>query len=98
MLISEIKGWHWAITWDNPLPADSSAMLAALRKLGRLTGVQTKTTWMLAPKANVSWRDIRAAIKGNLHPKKGNAFYVNLRSGKSFEYGSKTGFKWKAVV
>ncbi len=73
-------------------------MLAALRKLGRLTEVQTKTTLMLAPEANVSWRDIRAAIKGNLHPKKGNAFYVNLRSSKSFEYGSKTGFKWKAVV
>ena len=98
MLLSEIKGWHWAITWDNPAPADSSAMLAALRKLGRLTEVQTKTTWMLAPKADVGFRDIRSAIKGNLHAKKGNAFYVNLRSGKSFEYGSKTGFMWKAVV
>lgn len=39
MLISELKGWHWAITWDNPIPADSSAMLAALSALGNLTAV-----------------------------------------------------------
>jgi hypothetical protein len=98
MLISEVRGWHWAITWDNPVPADSSAMLAALGKLGKLTDVQTKTTYMLAPKKSVGWQQIRKAIVSNLHPKKGNAFYVNLRSGMSFEYGSSTGFLWKKVV
>ena len=73
-------------------------MLAALGRLGKLTDVQTKTTYMLAPKQSSTWRDIRKAIVANLHPKKGNAFYVNLRSGLSFEYGSQTGFKWKKVV
>lgn len=97
MLISEIKGWHWAITWDNPMPADSSAMLKALQSLGKITEVQTKTTVLLAPKSNVKWPEIRAAIEKNLHPEKGNVFYVNLRSGKTFEYGSKTGRKWKKV-
>ena len=98
MLISEVRGWHWAITWDNPFPADSSTMLAALGMLGTLTSVQTKTTYMLAPKSTVGWRDVRKAIVANLAPKKGNAFYVNLRSGLSFEFGSATGFLWKKVV
>ena len=35
MLISEIRGWHWAITWDNPDPPDSSKMLKALNQLHR---------------------------------------------------------------
>jgi hypothetical protein len=98
VLISEVKGWHWAITWDNPLPADSSSMLKALGALGRLTAVQTKTTYLLAPKATVTWRQIRAAIVANLHPTKGNVFYVNLRTGKSFEWGSKTGHLWRKAV
>src|SRR5260221_4486586 len=41
MRISEIRGWQWLITWDNPIPADSSAMLRALGNLGRVTKVQT---------------------------------------------------------
>ena len=100
MLISEIRGWHWVITWDNPLPADSSAMLAALRSLGRLTSVQTKTTYLLAPKKGVGWRQIRAAIEANLHPQKGNVTYVNLRSKGAFEWvewGGKTGHRWRKV-
>ena len=98
MLISELRGWHWAITWDNPVPADSSSMLTALGALGKLTAVQTKTTYLLAPKANVGWRQIRTAIENSLHPTKGNVFYVNLRSGKSFERGSQTGHKWKRAI
>lgn len=97
MLISERNGWHWAITWDNPFPADSTAMVRDLGQLGRLTAVQTKTTYMLAPKQSVGWRGIRKAIVRNLHSKKGNVFYVNLRSGRSFEYGSTTNFVWKKV-
>ena len=98
MLLSEIKGWHWAITWDNPIPANSSTMLAALKKLGKLTKVQTKTSCILAPKASVSWRQIRSAIESNLHPTKGNALYVNLRNGSVFQRGKITNHKWKKVI
>lgn len=97
MLLSEIRRWHWAITWDNAHPADSSSMLKALGRLGKITKTQTKTTVVLAPKASATWRQIRAAVVANLHPKKGNAFYMNLRFGKSFEWGSKTRHCWKAV-
>ena len=93
MLISEINKWHWAISWDNPLPANSSSMLKALGRLGKLTKVQTKTTVVLAPKASVDVAQIRQAIVQNLHPNKGNAFYVNLKSGNARSYSSKTG-KW----
>jgi hypothetical protein len=93
-MLSEIKGWHWVITWDNPRPPDSSGMIAALSSLGRLTKVQTKTTYVLAPRINVGWRQIRPAIVANLHPQKGNAVYVNLRSGLAFEWGSNTGYRW----
>ena len=71
MAESDIKKWHWAITWDNPFLADSSSMLAALSKLGVLTAVQTKTTYILSPKKNVTWHQIRTALVANLHPQKG---------------------------
>ena len=87
--------WHWAITYDNPLPANSSSMIAALSDLGTLTQVQTKTTWMLATNKGVNWRDVRSAITSNLHPSKGNALYVNLRTGKAFEWGRNTGRIWR---
>ncbi len=96
-LISEIRSWQWAITWDNAKPANSSTMLADLANLGRLTQTQTKTTVLLAPKAKVTWRHIRLAIEKNLHPKKGNAFYANLRTRKAFQLGSKTKRRWKKV-
>jgi hypothetical protein len=98
MLISEVRGWHWAITWDNPVPADSSAILHVLGKLGRVTKLYTKTTVLLAPKSGVSWRQIRAAITNNLDPKKGNVAYANLRSGKAFQWGPKTGHHWRRVT
>jgi len=98
MLISELRGWQWLITWDNPIPANSSAMLAALGNLGRVTQVQTKTTVLLAPKAKVSWQAIRAAISAHLHPAKGNAAYVNLRSGKAFQRGADTYHHWRQIV
>jgi hypothetical protein len=95
MLTSEIEKWHWVITWDNPRPADSSAMIAALSSLGKLMSVQTKTTYILAPKANVRLQQIRDAIRNNLDPRKGNAVYVNLRTRNAFECGTMTGFKWR---
>lgn len=42
MLISEVRGWHYFISWDNPLPADSSAMLQSLSELGRLVSYRQK--------------------------------------------------------
>jgi len=98
MKISEIRGWQWVIAWDNPKPADSSTMRADLKKLGRITKVQTKTTVILAPNSTVTWRQIRKAIESNLHPKKGNAVYVNLRSKSAYEWGKKTKYKWSRVV
>jgi hypothetical protein len=35
------------------------------------------------------------AIVSNLHPRKGNALYVNLKSGLIFEWGSNTNRKWR---
>jgi hypothetical protein len=53
---------------------------------------------MLAPRAGVTWKQIRAAITANLHPTRGNALYVNLRTGKAFEWGANTGHKWRKVI
>jgi hypothetical protein len=97
MLYSEIKGWHWMITWDNPVPANSSAIVAALSALGKLTKVQTKTTYILAPRKDVGWRQIRRALTQNLHPRKGNVAYVNLKSGAAFEWGRNSNFRWRGV-
>jgi hypothetical protein len=95
VLYSEIKGWHWMITWDNPRPADSSGIVGALSALGKLTKVQTKTTYILAPRRHVSWQQIRNALIQNLHPRKGNVAYVNLRTGGAFEWGRNTNFRWR---
>jgi hypothetical protein len=95
MLISEIKGWHYFISWDNPIPADSSAMLKALGALGKVTVMQPKTTVALSPRASTTWDGVRDAIKSNLHPNKGNAMYVNVRTGKGFQIGKKTKYLWK---
>jgi hypothetical protein len=73
-------------------------MLASLEKLGRVTMTQTKTTVLLAPNRTAGWRRIRKVIKANLHPTKGNAVYANLRSQKTFQWGSKTGHAWKSSI
>jgi hypothetical protein len=98
MLISEVQGWYYYISWDNPVPADSSAMLKALRALGKITTLETKTSVVLAPKSTITWRDVRHAIEHNLDTKKGSAFYVNLRSNKGFHIGVKTKRLWKKVT
>ena len=98
MLISEIKGWHYYISWDNPTPADSSAILKALGKLGRLTKLRTKTSYVLAPRVSTKPQHVRDAIKHNLHSLKGNAFYVNLRTGKGFQIGRNTKWLWKRAA
>lgn len=73
-------------------------MLDALSSLGKLTAVQTKTTYILAPRIDVGYQAIRRAIETNLHPSKGNAVYVNLRSGKAFEFGRNTRRIWRMVA
>jgi hypothetical protein len=97
MLVSEVQGWHYFISWDNPVPANSSAMLKALRALGKVTQLQTKTTIALSPRSSTTWRNVRDAIEANLHTQKGNAMYVNLRSGKGFQIGKGTRYHWKQV-
>lgn len=97
MLASEVKRWHYFVSWDNPAPADSRTMLAALRALGKVTTLQTKTSVALAPKKSTKWQDVRKAITRNLHSQQGNAFYVNLRSSLGFHIGKATGHKWKRV-
>ncbi len=97
MLISELNGWHYIITWDNPVPPNSSAILAALRLLGKVTQLNTKTTVALSPRASTTYRDVRHAIESNINPKTGNAVYVNLKSGKAFHIGKKTKHLWKSA-
>lgn len=95
MFVSKKNGWHYFISWDNPQPADSRSMLAALGGLGRVTSLETKTTIVLSPRQGVTPQQVRNAIKKNLHRRKGNAFYVNLRSGKGFQIGAGTSRQWK---
>ena len=97
MLISEINKWHWVISWDNPLPADSSGMLKALARLGNLTKLDTKTTVILAPRSTVRIARIRSVIVANLNGNTGNAFYVNLRTSNAFQYSKKNGYRWKIM-
>lgn len=79
------------------MPADSSAMLNALRKLGNVTRLQTKTSVVLSPRVGKRSWHVREAIKSNLHPIKGNAFYVNLRTTKAFQIGRKTKWLWRSA-
>lgn len=97
MLMSEVKGWHYFISWDNPVPANSSAMLASLRLLGRVSKLSTKTSVVLSPKSTVTWSHVRSAIRLNLNRRNGSAFYVNLRSGKGFQISRKTQWLWKSA-
>jgi hypothetical protein len=98
MLLSEVKGWHYYISWDNPSPANSQTMLKALGELGKVTKLETKTSVALAPYANTHWSEVRSAIKENLHARNGNAFYVNLRTGKAFQISAKAGLLWKSAA
>lgn len=91
----QVQKWRYVISWDNPLPKDSSTMRKALAKLGETTDVTPKTSIALAPKKKTTWRKVRKAILSNLHPVKGKAFYVNLGSSRAFHIGKKTKWLWK---
>ncbi len=101
-LISEKKGWHWLITWDNPMPANSSSMIAALSALGKVQQVYTKTTVVFAPRKTSTWRMVRTAIENNLNPSSravGKATYANFKSSGCFEciMTRKRGKRWRRV-
>lgn len=88
---------YFVISWDNPQPANSKGMIRSLRRLGRLSSIYTKTSVLLDPKNGVTWRQVRQTIEGNLNTDKGNAFYVNIMSKKTFQIGPRTGYIWKPL-
>lgn len=73
-------------------------MLRDLSALGKVIPLQTKTSIAFAPKYDTTPYDVRTAIENNLHRVNGNAFYVNLRTKKGFNYGKKTNRRWKKAV
>ena len=95
MLVSDVLGWHYFISWDNPVPPDSSKIIEALEKLGRVTRLTTKTTVALSPGASSTEHDVQNAIKGNISKEDGNAVYVNVHTGKGFQIGKETEYLWK---
>lgn len=78
MLLSEITASYFVITWDNPDPAHSGTMLAALQALGRFTECAAKTSGALAPRANVSYLDVLNAVETNLNSSKGRAIVADI--------------------
>lgn len=98
MLYSEIRGWQWLITWDNPTPANSTTLKSALRGLGSVIEATTKTTVIFAPRHGVSWKVIRDALTSNLNQTTGKVVYVNMMSKRAFEWGPQTNFQWQRVI
>lgn len=94
---SEARKWQYFISWDNPQRGNYNAMRKALAILGATTQLHTKTSVALSPHSSTKPRHVREMIKRRLDLKKGNAFYVNLRSGKGFQIGSKTRYLWKHI-
>jgi hypothetical protein len=86
------------ISWDNPVPANSTRMICQLKRHGRVRRTEPKTTVSLTPYGRrVDWRRIRRTIARNLDPSRGNAMYANLNSRRAFEYGRSTNYKWRRV-
>jgi hypothetical protein len=92
--VKEAIKWRFFISWDNPVPPNSKEILRALKRLGFVRQLATKTSVALAPKKGKTYKDVRDAIKRHLHPTKGKAFYVNLRSGKSVQISVISGMSW----
>jgi hypothetical protein len=60
MLISEVKGWHYFISWDNPAPADFSAILSAESPWKRyIAGFQSKRRVVSESKRDMAERPSR---------------------------------------
>lgn len=98
MLTSELKGWYYLITWDNAVPTDSSTLKDALRRIGRISELQPRTTVLFAPRAGVAGPALRRTISAHLHPRKGGAAYSSLRSKAVWEFGRRTGGTWRKVA
>jgi hypothetical protein len=64
------------ITWDNPVPADSSRLIRQLKRHGSVRKIEPKTTVALTPHGHTDWRRIRRTIESNLHPSRGRASYT----------------------
>ena len=94
----KVQKHPYVISWDNPEPSNSYRMYRALERLGTVTRPQTKTSIVLLPHPSTHPRDVRQAIKANLSRLKGNGFYANLGSRRSFEVGAKTKFLWKKIT
>lgn len=78
MLDSELTNDFYIITWDNPLPANSSGMIRALKRLGRVEGVHAKTTVKLFPKSSVNFGNVRRSVRINLNRRTGRAVVVSI--------------------
>ncbi|ARU26071.1 hypothetical protein [Cellvibrio sp. PSBB006] len=89
--------YDFFISWDNPIPANSSKMLSSLKKHGKVKNVSIKTAVTLRVNASASWREIRNTIKLNLNKKNGKAVYVNAKTNKTFQIDAKKCFHWKEV-
>jgi pyridoxine/pyridoxamine 5'-phosphate oxidase len=95
--VNEAIKWRFFISWDNPIPPNSKEILRALKRLGHVSHLATKTSVALAPKKGKGYRDVRIAIQRNLSRTKGNAFYVNLRSGRAFQISAICGMTWMSA-
>jgi hypothetical protein len=84
------------ISWDNP--SNYKRMIRQLKKHGRVRKSEPKTTVALTPRGSTDWRRVRRTIVSNLHPSRGNAMYANLNSGRAFQYGRSTGYKWRSIA
>jgi pyridoxine/pyridoxamine 5'-phosphate oxidase len=92
--VQVVLRWRYYISWDNAAPPTFRTMYAALRAIGTVRQLATKTSVALAPKKGKGWSHVRHAIATNLHSKKGNAFYVNLRSGKARQINNRLRSGW----
>lgn len=96
--MSADQEWRWLITWDNAVPnRDSTKLLKRLQRLGVYREMTPRTTIVFAPTKKIGWRRMRKFLRRYLHPRDGNAAYVNLRSGRVFHLGVTTGYSWQEV-
>jgi hypothetical protein len=93
MLVSEILGWQWVVTWDNP--QDYDAIIRAFEALGRADKLATATTILFAPRSDVGEDQVRATIVEHMKPDTGHVVYVNLETKAAHEW--KDG-AWHKVV
>lgn len=98
MLLSQLTNHYCTISWDNASPRNSTGMLRALRRLGRVTALPPKTGVKLYPKAGVTPGQVRAAIGANLDRRIGRASADFSRTGQTFGIDfARTGGAWLRI-